>query len=301
MRHIFAQFHAGFMLAALLLSAQASYADMVSRPAWSYTTQNPLDGAVPMPVPRPQFSQHPTPSRGRAPMVPSFMPPSAQTQPRMAVASASVPTPPIKPAALAAPNASTFLQQRTTTYVRPVNYVTMAERMGIPHPRPIITHAPLTAKTMMNYANKAAEDEEEELGYLGEDHRIMHVPSLRKGYAPNSGRTPRFTLMGAKPAWYPFDDHVITSCFPPLLRSALQHLADHFHRDVIVTSGYRDHGRAHSRHRTCEAADIMVDGITPAQLAKAAAQIIGVNGIGTYRHVRITHIDVRDYKAAWRY
>jgi uncharacterized protein YcbK (DUF882 family) len=45
----------------------------------------------------------------------------------------------------------------------------------------------------------------------------------------------------------------------------------------------------------------MVDGITPMQLAHIASGIAGVNGIGAYRHVRITHIDVRDYKAAWRY
>ena len=276
-------------LTALIIAClwgHVGYADVITRPAWSYSQTMPQKSVdqIPLPSVRPNHF----PSR------------SLRTSFANLPSASSVPLPPQRPSTFAslAPSPQSQFQPHVTNYVRPIDTVSMAERMAIPHPHPVITHTALVPKTLINYATKAADEEEDELGYLGEDHRIMHIPSLRKGFVPGSSRV---TLMGARPDWYPLNESVVTACFPPLLRSALQQLADYFHRDVIITSGYRDHGRAHSLHRTCQAADIMVDGITPVRLAHVASTISGVNGVGTYRHVRITHIDVRDYKAAWRY
>jgi len=66
---------------------------------------------------------------------------------------------------------------------------------------------------------------------------------------------------------------------------------------VIVNSGYRTpeynrqvNGAPESRHLTGEAADIVAQGVSIQELARAAEKFFGDGGIGTYRgHV---HVDV---------
>ena len=91
------------------------------------------------------------------------------------------------------------------------------------------------------------------------------------------------------------------SCFPPRLREALNTIAEHYGRDVEVTSGHRTNGRRGSYHRKCMAADIRVPGVRPSELAAFAKTIDGVNGVGVYRHTSVTHVDIRDYQMSWRY
>ena len=69
----------------------------------------------------------------------------------------------------------------------------------------------------------------------------------------------------------------------------------------LVTSGKRDNGRRGSLHRYCKAADIRVVGVSPGEVARVARNIPGVNGVGTYRRVSVTHIDVRAERFAWRW
>jgi len=83
----------------------------------------------------------------------------------------------------------------------------------------------------------------------------------------------------------------------------LQKIRDHFGRPVRINSGYRTKaynalvgGASESQHVLGTAADILVDGVTPQQVAAYADQI-GMGGIGTYK--TFTHVDVRPNKARW--
>lgn len=106
---------------------------------------------------------------------------------------------------------------------------------------------------------------------------------------------------GPSPGYYAAYDDTDVSCFPPSLHDALNTIAAHYGKPVEVTSGKRNHGRAHSMHRYCLAADIRVEGVGPQALAAFARNVEGVNGVGTYRYNTVTHIDVRQEKMAWRY
>jgi hypothetical protein len=106
---------------------------------------------------------------------------------------------------------------------------------------------------------------------------------------------------GPSPGYYAAYDDTDVSCFPPSLHDALNTIASHYGKPVEVTSGKRNHGRAHSMHRYCLAADIRVEGVGPQALAAFARNVEGVNGVGTYRYNTVTHIDVRQEKMAWRY
>lgn len=101
--------------------------------------------------------------------------------------------------------------------------------------------------------------------------------------------------------WRPAYPHVVTHCFSPTLRRALDIIGDHFNSEVQVTSGLRTNGRRRSMHRSCAAADIRVVGVSPGTVARFAANVPGINGIGTYRRVAVTHIDTRTNRMAWRY
>ncbi|MBX9759701.1 MAG: hypothetical protein K2Y29_13080 [Beijerinckiaceae bacterium] len=101
--------------------------------------------------------------------------------------------------------------------------------------------------------------------------------------------------------WRAAYDTVETDCFPQELRRALDKIAAHFKSDVLVTSGMRERGRRGSLHRSCKAADIRVVGVSPSEVARVARNIPGVNGVGTYRRVAVTHVDVREERFAWRW
>lgn len=88
----------------------------------------------------------------------------------------------------------------------------------------------------------------------------------------------------------------------------LQKIRDHFGKSITITSGYRcpTHnsrvgGATGSRHSKGHAADIVVQGVAPAEVAKYA-ESIGILGIGLYETAKdghFVHIDTRDYKSFW--
>ena len=88
----------------------------------------------------------------------------------------------------------------------------------------------------------------------------------------------------------------------------LQKIRDHFGKPITITSGYRcaTHnknigGASASYHTKGQAADIVVDGIAPAEVAKYA-ESIGVKGIGLYETAKdgyFVHIDTRTAKSFW--
>lgn len=123
--------------------------------------------------------------------------------------------------------------------------------------------------------------------------------SLAGNAAGNSSNSVPFASGGQR--WYAAYPNVETDCFPADLRSALNTISAHYNRPVEVTSGMRNRGRRGSMHRYCKAADIRVAGVSPGALATFAKTVPGINGVGTYRWVAVTHIDTRAERFAWRY
>ena len=109
-----------------------------------------------------------------------------------------------------------------------------------------------------------------------------------------------------------FDCHGSGCCsetiINPKLVEYVQQIRDHFGKSITVTSGYRcpTHnkrvgGATGSRHSKGDAADIVVSGVAPREVAKYA-ESIGIKGIGLYEtnaDGHFTHIDTRDVKSFW--
>ena len=103
-------------------------------------------------------------------------------------------------------------------------------------------------------------------------------------------------------------EKVDVACLKPGLVRVLRTIENHYGRDVIVTSGFRSPthnrrigGATGSKHTSCEAADIQVDGVTKWQLAKYVRSMPGRGGVGTYCHTNSVHVDIgseRDWN--WR-
>ena len=93
----------------------------------------------------------------------------------------------------------------------------------------------------------------------------------------------------------------------PRLVMVLQSLRSHFCAAVTINSGYRTPqynakvgGVTDSQHCYGTAADIVVRGKTPAQVAAYARQLMpDWGGVGIYVKKGFTHIDVREAKADW--
>lgn len=94
----------------------------------------------------------------------------------------------------------------------------------------------------------------------------------------------------------------------PKLVEHLQQIRDHFGAPVKICSSYRCEihnpkvgGVKSSKHLKGMAADIKVEGVEPAEVAKYA-ESIGVLGIGLYdtdKDGHFVHIDTRDKKGFW--
>lgn len=89
----------------------------------------------------------------------------------------------------------------------------------------------------------------------------------------------------------------------PKLVVYLQAIREHFGKPITITSGYRcpKHnsrvgGATNSRHTKGQAADIVVSGVAPLEVAKFA-ESIGIKGIGLYSN--FVHIDTRESKSFW--
>ena len=93
----------------------------------------------------------------------------------------------------------------------------------------------------------------------------------------------------------------------PRLVMVLESIRTYFGSAVVINSGYRTpqynakvNGAAHSQHCYGTAADIVVRGKTPAQVAAYARQLMpDWGGVGIYTKEGFTHIDVRESKADW--
>lgn len=109
-----------------------------------------------------------------------------------------------------------------------------------------------------------------------------------------------------------FDCHGSGCCSETIINEQLvkylQAIREHFNTSITITSGYRCSlhnssvgGANRSRHTMGDAADIVVSGHTPAEVAKYA-ESIGIKGIGLYETSSdgfFVHIDTRDTKSFW--
>jgi hypothetical protein len=109
-----------------------------------------------------------------------------------------------------------------------------------------------------------------------------------------------------------FDCHGSGCCSRTLINETLveylQKIREHFGKPIKVTSGYRCpiHNKnigsgTGSQHAKGNAADIVVEGVAPADVAKYA-ESIGVKGIGLYETPadgHFVHVDTRTVKAFW--
>lgn len=85
----------------------------------------------------------------------------------------------------------------------------------------------------------------------------------------------------------------------------LQKIRDHFGAPITINSAYRTPeynkkigGSAYSQHQYGKAADIVVKGVKPADVAAYAEQLMPSYG-GVGRYATFTHVDVRDEKSRW--
>lgn len=102
--------------------------------------------------------------------------------------------------------------------------------------------------------------------------------------------------------------HCKTTLIDTDLIEDLQKIRDHFEKPVNIESGFRCAvhnamvgGAAGSKHCTGKAADIAVDGVAPAEVAKYS-ESIGILGIGLYdtdADGRFVHVDTRTGKSFW--
>lgn len=89
------------------------------------------------------------------------------------------------------------------------------------------------------------------------------------------------------------------------LVTVLQKIRDHFAKPVIINSAYRNDaynkkvgGADYSQHKYGMAADIYIDGVSPATIAAYVETIMpNTGGIGIYRD--FVHVDVRAACARW--
>lgn len=85
----------------------------------------------------------------------------------------------------------------------------------------------------------------------------------------------------------------------------LQKIRDHFGAPITINSAYRTPeynkkigGSTYSQHQYGKAADIVVKGVKPSEVAAYAEQLMPSYG-GVGRYATFTHVDVRDEKSRW--
>jgi len=89
----------------------------------------------------------------------------------------------------------------------------------------------------------------------------------------------------------------------PKLIQILEAIREKAGKPLKINSGYRSPaynkkvgGSPNSQHLLSKAADIVIAGMTPSEVAKIA-ESCGATGIGVYK--TFTHVDVRPSKARW--
>jgi uncharacterized protein YcbK (DUF882 family) len=92
--------------------------------------------------------------------------------------------------------------------------------------------------------------------------------------------------------------NVEVGCFKPNLLHVIKTIENHFGKPVMITSGYRDPehnrligGAEESMHKTCDAADIQVAGVSKWDIAAYVRSLPDRGGVGTYCDTESVHVD----------
>ena len=147
---------------------------------------------------------------------------------------------------------------------------------------------------------------------MGQTYYQKYAKGVENSMATNTYKKGQAVKLSSNFNSTEFDCHGSGCCsqtiINPELVNYLQKIRNHFKAPITITSAYRcpTHnsrvgGATGSRHTKGDAADIVVKGISPREVAKYA-ESIGVKGIGLYETAAdgyFTHIDTRDYKSFW--
>ncbi|MES2906820.1 MAG: D-Ala-D-Ala carboxypeptidase family metallohydrolase [Pseudomonadota bacterium] len=153
-----------------------------------------------------------------------------------------------------------------------------AKKAGVP--MALLSNLPKTTASIKAPAAPAAEER-------------TQVASLAPAIMPQTA--PQETTVTALNLPYTLQiPSVQTGCFPAQLVSLIGQIEQHYNKKVVITSGYRTqkHARTGSLHVHCAAADIIVPGVSGAQLASYAKTIPGIGGVGQYCHPSMIHVDI---------
>ena len=156
----------------------------------------------------------------------------------------------------------------------------------------------------VNYKNKRAQ--------MGQVYYNKFAKGVENTMATNSYRKGQAVKLSANFNSSEFDCKGGGCCsetiINPQLVKYLQQIREHFKAPITITSAYRcpTHnsrvgGAPGSRHSKGDAADIVVKGVAPREVAKYA-ESIGIKGIGLYETSadgHFTHIDTRTSKSFW--
>ena len=156
----------------------------------------------------------------------------------------------------------------------------------------------------VNYKNKRAQ--------MGQVYYNKFAKGVENTMATNSYRKGQAVKLSANFNSSEFDCKGGRCCsetiINPQLVKYLQQIREHFKAPITITSAYRcpTHnsrvgGAPGSRHSKGDAADIVVKGVAPREVAKYA-ESIGIKGIGLYETSadgHFTHIDTRTSKSFW--
>ena len=156
----------------------------------------------------------------------------------------------------------------------------------------------------VNYKNKRAQ--------MGQVYYNKFAKGVENTMATNSYRKGQAVKLSANFNSSEFDCKGSGCCsetiINPQLVKYLQQIREHFKAPITITSAYRcpTHnsrvgGALGSRHSKGDAADIVVKGVAPREVAKYA-ESIGIKGIGLYETSadgHFTHIDTRTSKSFW--
>ncbi|WP_337269728.1 YcbK family protein [Oryzifoliimicrobium ureilyticus] len=103
------------------------------------------------------------------------------------------------------------------------------------------------------------------------------------------------------------NESVQVSCFKPKLMGLIHTLESHYGKPVVVSSGYRDPehnklvgGAEESMHKSCDAADIQIAGVSKWDIAAFTRALPDRGGVGTYCHTESVHIDIGN-KRDWNW
>ena len=127
----------------------------------------------------------------------------------------------------------------------------------------------------------------------------MAVKSFSKSKEGKLKLTPNFTV-----AEFACKDGSDTILIDTMLVYYLQKIREHFGKSVRINSAYRTPsynaqvgGASESQHMLGTAADIVIEGVSPEQVAQFADRH-GMGGVGIYK--TFTHVDVRAGKSHWK-